>query len=87
MEVTVSRPGGEKDVRKSREQMILAERVIEVFFWLSLMLSALLMCVVFLRVCVALLCVCVFRPRAPLVVADTPHCLLIRWAVCCPCGN
>lgn len=59
MEVTVSRPGGEKDVRKSREQMILAERVIEVFFWLSLMLSALLMCVVFLRVCVALLYVCV----------------------------
>ena len=28
-----------------------------------------------------------FRPCAPLAVADTLHYQLIRWGVCCPCGN
>lgn len=88
MEVTVSRPGGEKDVRKSREQIILEERVIEVFFLAFLnVVSTAYVCSVSESVCCIAVCVCVFRPCAPLVVADTPHCLLIRWAVCCPCGN
>lgn len=82
----MSRPGGEKDVRKSREQIILEERVIEVFFLAFLnVVSTAYVCSVSESVCCIAVCVCVQAPcstgccRHTSLPADTMGSLLSMW--------